>query len=149
MYPRLVWNSLSSCLHLLSAGITGIYHHTWPNHFFPDLRMALCRKPPRVSHIRSVIHLYELFFKKFQNGLTYRTFISETNLHDVCRDLKEITMLPPNLQMLGCGQMAVIHSGHRAGHVVSQNGHSPCLRELAMQKERQTITKLINTVIVY
>jgi hypothetical protein len=29
MYPRLAWDSLSFCLSLLSAGITGMYHHTW------------------------------------------------------------------------------------------------------------------------
>jgi hypothetical protein len=29
MYPRLAWNSQLSCLHLWSAGITGVLHHTW------------------------------------------------------------------------------------------------------------------------
>jgi hypothetical protein len=30
--PRLAWNSRSSCLHLLSAGITEIYNHTQLKH---------------------------------------------------------------------------------------------------------------------
>lgn len=30
MYPRLSWKLTSSSLHLLSAGITGLHHHTHP-----------------------------------------------------------------------------------------------------------------------
>jgi hypothetical protein len=29
MFPRLTWHSRSSCLSLLSAGITGKHHHAW------------------------------------------------------------------------------------------------------------------------
>jgi hypothetical protein len=33
MLPKLPLSSRSSCLHLLSAGITSVYHHTWPLYY--------------------------------------------------------------------------------------------------------------------
>jgi hypothetical protein len=42
MQPRLASNSWSSCLSLLSAGITSMYHHTWLWKHFEGRRDRIC-----------------------------------------------------------------------------------------------------------
>jgi hypothetical protein len=34
MKSKLAWNPHSSCFSLLSAGITGMYHHTWLHQYY-------------------------------------------------------------------------------------------------------------------
>jgi hypothetical protein len=42
IYPRLAWNSFS-CLSLLSAGITGVYHHSQQTFSFDTERWGGCK----------------------------------------------------------------------------------------------------------
>jgi hypothetical protein len=92
MYPRLVWNSQSSCLSFPSARVTDLDHHTWSCHFMlkgiknvPLLQFSV----PKCYILQSQQTQFHQFFRNYivTYLINWKSLLSDNGTECLGKDL--------------------------------------------------------------